>query len=253
MVAVARNCPCRNGLGGMRHATATTMKTWMRGEQAGVVLCQPLILFNPPRFWGGPPLSPRCADNSVSTEDLARSNRCRLVSAGHNPHQEIDAAIRRPCPLQLENPVFKGLRSDRADKLWLPKQVAAFTAVASPEMYAAMMLGMHTGQRQGDLRRLVWSATTASGLPWQGKGGKVVSIRCTAALRELVDGMDRRSLLILTTPTGRAWTKRYFNDHWFETENAADITDVPDQPMKQGAQPPASRVRPAGLPHNRGV
>ena len=36
MVAVARNCPCRNGLGGTRHATATTMKTWMRREQAGV-------------------------------------------------------------------------------------------------------------------------------------------------------------------------------------------------------------------------
>lgn len=36
LVAVARNCPCRNGLGGTRHATATTMKTWMRREQAGV-------------------------------------------------------------------------------------------------------------------------------------------------------------------------------------------------------------------------
>jgi hypothetical protein len=36
LVAVARNCPCRNGLGGTTHATATTMKTWMRGEQAFV-------------------------------------------------------------------------------------------------------------------------------------------------------------------------------------------------------------------------
>ena len=85
-----------------------------------------------------------------------------------------------------------------------------------------MMLGMQTGQRQGDLRRLVWSAYDGKRITLrQGKGGKVVSIRCTAALRELVDGMDRRSLLILTTPTGRAWTKRYFNDHWFETEKAA--------------------------------
>jgi len=36
LVAEARNCPCRNGLGGTRHATATTMKTWMRREQAFV-------------------------------------------------------------------------------------------------------------------------------------------------------------------------------------------------------------------------
>ena len=39
-------------------------------------------------------------------------------------------------------------------------------------------------------------------------------------------GQERRSLLILTTPTGRAWTKRYFNEHWFEAEKAAGITDL---------------------------
>ena len=31
-------------------------------------------------------------------------------------------------------------RSNRADKLWLPKHVEAFTRIASPEMYAALML-----------------------------------------------------------------------------------------------------------------
>jgi integrase len=41
-----------------------------------------------------------------------------------------------------------------------------------------------------------------------------------------VAGQERRSLLILTTPTGRAWTKRYFNEHWFEAEKAAGITDL---------------------------
>jgi integrase len=47
--------------------------------------------------------------------------------------------------------------SDRTDKLWLPGQVEAFMRVASPEMKIALMLAMHTGQRQGDLRRLTWS------------------------------------------------------------------------------------------------
>jgi integrase len=30
--------------------------------------------------------------------------------------------------------------------------------IASTEMKAALMLGIHTGQRQGDLRKLAWSA-----------------------------------------------------------------------------------------------
>jgi len=117
--------------------------------------------------------------------------------------------------------------SDRADKLWLPEHVAAFTKVASPEMQVALMLGMHTGQRQGDLRRLPWSGYDGTRITLkQGKSGKIVSIRCTNALRTLLDKMDRKSLLILTTPSGRAWTKRYFNEHWYEASVEAGITDL---------------------------
>jgi integrase len=118
-------------------------------------------------------------------------------------------------------------RSDRTDKLWLPKHVEAFTRVASLEMYAALMLAMHTGQRQGDLRRLPWSGYDGKRITLkQGKGGKIVSVRCTAALRTVLDGMERRSPLVLTTPTGRAWTKRYFNEHWNEAAVAAGIAEL---------------------------
>lgn len=117
--------------------------------------------------------------------------------------------------------------SDRADKLWLPEHVEAFTQHASSEMYAALMLGMHTGQRQGDLRRLPWSGYDGNRITLkQHKGGRTVSIRCTAALRTMLDALPRRGLLILTTPTGRAWTKRYFNEHWTDTARAAGITDL---------------------------
>jgi integrase len=69
------------------------------------------------------------------------------------------------------------------------------------------MLAMHTGQRQGDLRRLPWSAYDGEriALP-QGKGGgKVeVSIRCTKALKLMLDDMSRSKCgpLLLTTKTG---------------------------------------------------
>jgi hypothetical protein len=48
--------------------------------------------------------------------------------------------------------------SDRSDIVWLPEHIHSFLAVASPEMQLAMVLALHTGQRQGDIRRLAWSA-----------------------------------------------------------------------------------------------
>ena len=37
---------------------------------------------------------------------------------------------------------------------------------------------------------------------------------------------EKKGLLILATPTGRAWTKRYFNEHWNEAALAAGIDDL---------------------------
>jgi integrase len=125
--------------------------------------------------------------------------------------------------------IIRVYHSDRADKLWLPNHVEAFLKVASPEMEKALMLAMHTGQRQGDLRRLPWTAYDGTRITLkQSKGGRTVSVRCTAALRALLDrfATEKKGLLILTTPTGRAWTKRYFNEHWNEAAKAAGITGL---------------------------
>ncbi len=47
---------------------------------------------------------------------------------------------------------------NRTDKIWRDEDVARFLAVASPELGLAMLLALWTGQRQGDLLRLPWSA-----------------------------------------------------------------------------------------------
>ena len=74
------------------------------------------------------------------------------------------------------------------------------------EMQRAMILALHTGQRQGDLLRLAWSAydgtkiTLRQGKARHGKSpGPPVIVPCTAALRRMLDGMERTSPLILTT------------------------------------------------------
>jgi integrase len=127
--------------------------------------------------------------------------------------------------------VTRVYHSDRADKLWLPGHVEAFMRVASPEMKAALILGMHTGQRQGDLRKLPWSAYDGERITLKqskSKGKTIVSIRCTRALRTMLDLMaeDKKGPLILTLPSGRARKKRYFNEHWNEAAKAAGITDL---------------------------
>lgn len=115
-------------------------------------------------------------------------------------------------------------RSNRADKLWLPEHVIAMQRAAPPEIASALLLAMHTGQRQGDLLRLPWSAYDGERITLrQRKSGRAVSVRCTAALKAYLDTLERRDLLILLTPTGRAWTKRYFNQKWDDAYKASRI------------------------------
>lgn len=87
--------------------------------------------------------------------------------------------------------------SDRTDKLWLPAHVDAFLRVASVEMKVALMLGMHTGQRQADLRRMTWSGYDGERITLrQSKGKKVVSIKCTNALKTMLDGMEKKGVVL---------------------------------------------------------
>jgi integrase len=83
----------------------------------------------------------------------------------------------------------------------MPEHVAAFTKLASPELCQALMLAMHTGQRQSDLLMLPWSAYDGERISLRqrktmrkGKGGVVVSIRCTAALKRMLDGIILRNV-----------------------------------------------------------
>jgi len=54
---------------------------------------------------------------------------------------------------------FKRLyHADRSEIIWLPDHITAFMKVAPVEMQRALIIGLHTGQREGDLLRLAWSS-----------------------------------------------------------------------------------------------
>lgn len=123
--------------------------------------------------------------------------------------------------------IKRAYHSRRSDKIWLPEHVDAFAKSAPAEMCYALMLAMHTGQRQGDLRKLPWSAYDGTRITLkQGKGKVEVSIKCTKALKQMLDGMTKRGPLVLTTATGRAWKKRYFGECWQDASEKAKITDL---------------------------
>jgi integrase len=165
------------------------------------------------RKWGSAPIA-AFNDKAFRTDVLGWRNE--IAKRARREADNLASALARLGAWALDrgeldrnvlDKIKRVYHSDRADKLWLPKHVEAFTRVASPEMYAALMLAMHTGQRQGDLRRLPWSAYDGTRITLkQSKGGMIVSIRCTMALRTVLDGLERRSPLVLTTPKGRAWT-----------------------------------------------
>ena len=131
---------------------------------------------------------------------------------------------------------FKRLyHSDRSEIIWLPEHIEAFMKAAPLELRQALILALHTGQREGDLLRLPWSAYDGKSIRLrQGKSrrgkklGPLIEIPCTRALRQMLDNMDHRSTLILSTKTGRPFKKRYFLRLWDDAMQAAGLEYIHD-------------------------
>src|SRR5207302_4618411 len=67
--------------------------------------------------------------------------------------------------------------------------------------------------RQGKARRL-------------GREAPLIRVPCTKALKSTLDAAYRRAAVILTTKTGRSYSKRYLAQQWEKTCKAAGIVDL---------------------------
>jgi integrase len=119
-------------------------------------------------------------------------------------------------------------KADRADKLWLPPHLAAFRAVASPELRLALELALWTGQRQTDLLKLGWASFDGDRITFrQGKRKRKVDMPVYSTLRTALQTAPRRALTILTTPAGKPWTTEprpiYFQHQWRQATLAAGL------------------------------
>jgi integrase len=130
----------------------------------------------------------------------------------------------------LTNPCERGgriYRGSRAEKIWTADDEAAFLRGAPAHLHLPLMLALWTGQRQGDLLRLPWSAYDGKRIQLrQGKTGTRVIIPVGAPLKVVLDTAAKRSTIILTTADGKPWTPDGFRASWGKACKAAGVIGV---------------------------
>jgi integrase len=172
----------------------------------------------------------RIAANSRRQADYRFSVLARILSWG------FDRGLVPLNPCERPGRLY---RSGRADKTWTDADVAAFHAKAPSHLHLALTLALWTGQRQGDLLRLTWSAYDGTYIRiTQGKTGVRVVIPAGAPLREALDaakakltqpdekGSKPRALTILATEGGTSWTESGFRASWRKACEKAGVTGV---------------------------
>jgi integrase len=128
------------------------------------------------------------------------------------------------------NPCERGgrlYRGSRADKIWTAEDEAAFLDRAPAHLHLPLMLALWTGQRQGDLLRLSWSAYDGTHIRLrQGKTGARVVVKVGAPLKAALDAAVKRSTIILTNSDNKPWTSDGFRASWGKACKAAGVVGV---------------------------
>ena len=128
------------------------------------------------------------------------------------------------------NPCEKGgrlYRGSRADKVWTADDEARFLQHAPAHLHLPLLLGLWTGQRQGDLLRAPWSAYDGTHIRLrQSKTGARVKILVGAPLKAALDATPKLGPVILNSSDGKPWTPHGFRASWGKACKKAGIVGV---------------------------
>lgn len=129
------------------------------------------------------------------------------------------------------NPCTRGGRlynGSRADIIWTDDQISTVKQKCPDRVKQALMLALWTGQRQGDLLALKWSAYDGTHIRlMQSKTRKRVAILVYSELKVMLDTMERTDAeTILTNTFGRPWTSDGFKTTWQKEIKKAGIKGV---------------------------
>jgi integrase len=132
--------------------------------------------------------------------------------------------------LIMANPCARGgrlYRANRVDKIWTEDDEAAFLRSAPAHLHLPLLLALWTGQRQGDLLRLPWSAYDGTHIRLkQSKTGARVVLPIGAPLKAALDVATKYGPLILTNSLRRPWTSHGFQASWHVAARKAGIVGV---------------------------
>jgi integrase len=115
----------------------------------------------------------------------------------------------------------------RVEKIWTDDDEARFLRSAPPHLHLPLLLALWTGQRQGDLLRLPWSAYDGTHIRLkQSKTGRRVTILVGAPLKAAMDSAVKHSTIILTNSEGKPWTSDGFRASWGKACHRAGIVGL---------------------------
>jgi integrase len=157
----------------------------------------------------------RLAQSSLRQADYAYGTLARILSWAHNRG------------LITTNPCAKGgklYHGTRVNKVWDDEHVSRFLQIAPPYLRLAMLLAINTGQRQGDLLRLPWSAYDGKHIKLrQRKTSAYVPIPVADELKAVLDATPRQSPIMLTNSEGKPWSESGFQSAWGKVTMRAGI------------------------------
>lgn len=136
---------------------------------------------------------------------------------------DMELIMRNPCA--GGGHLWKG---SRADIIWSDEQIDTAKAHLGKELWQALMLALWTGQRQGDLLALTWTAYDGQHIRLkQSKTGKRVTIRVHSELKKMLDEMTRRDAVnVLVNTRGKPWSSDGFKTSWGKATKKAGISGV---------------------------
>jgi integrase len=135
-----------------------------------------------------------------------------------------------------ENPCTKGGRlyqSERVDKIWTLDDEAAFFKSAPAHLHLPLLMGLWTGQREGDLLRLQWSAYDGKVIRLRPRKsitkrkprGVAVTVPVAEPLKRVLDAMagHKKGLFILMNSERQPWTEDGFRASFGKARDRAGI------------------------------
>src|SRR5262249_13211333 len=130
----------------------------------------------------------------------------------------------------MVNPCERGGRVYHASRVyfvWGADDEASFLEHAPVHLHLPLLLALWTGQRQGDLLRLPWSAYDGTHIRLRhGKTGVRVIIPVGAPLKVALDATRKHGPVILTSTDARPWTPDGFRASWGKACKKAAIAGV---------------------------